>query len=447
MKLPEVFIKNMQVQLGDDLEDFLQSFQKPVPVSIRLNPRKLNSFVGERIPWTEQGYYLVERPSFSRDPLFHAGAYYVQEASSMVLEKFFKHAKSILGEKPIKVLDLCAAPGGKSTHLLSLMSDKDLLITNEIIPKRNLILQENIIKWGYSNLVVSQNKTEDFSALSGYFDIILVDAPCSGEGMFRKDDIAIREWSPAHVETCSVRQKHILNSILPALNEGGFIIYSTCTYNNQENSEQVKNVLDRGMLKLSLPHLDEAIFTSTGYGYQMYPHKIKGEGLFMSSMQKTGFSPTNIGGFSGNGKKYFQWRTEIKKGEAEDFADTKKCHLLMNYKNQVVCFRNDFKEDLKILDEQLHITYAGVTAGVYKGNSFIPSYELGLSVDCIAENVKKLPLQQEDAIKYLKKESIFSDSLVKPGFNLVDFNGAGLGWVKVLPNRINNLYPVNLRIT
>ena len=191
---PPLFEEKMRPQLLTDWEAFLASHQVSPPVSIRINPKKSKAIHVARIPWTEYGYYLDARPSFTLDPSFHAGSYYVQDASSMFLEQAVKQSLDL--SQPLRVLDLCAAPGGKSTHLLSLISPGALLIANEVIGTRATILSENIQKWGHANVIVTHNDPEDFQRLPGYFDAIVVDAPCSGEGLFRKDPEAMNEWSP-----------------------------------------------------------------------------------------------------------------------------------------------------------------------------------------------------------------------------------------------------------
>ena len=208
--------------------------------SIRLNPKKIGnrqSAIGneqlERVPWNEYGYYLNERPSFTLDPLFHAGAYYVQEASRMFLEEALKQTVDLA--KPLKVLDLCAAPGGKSTLIQSIISAESLLVSNEVIKTRVHILAENITKWGAANVIVTNNDPSDFQRLPGYFDVIVVDAPCSGSGLFRKDPAAIGEWSENNVLHCAQRQQRILEHIMPALKDGGILIYSTCSYSKEED--------------------------------------------------------------------------------------------------------------------------------------------------------------------------------------------------------------------
>ena len=293
MQLPELFVERMKVMLGADYAAFEQALQSPPPVSVRVND-KLKNYTPSayRVPWCDSGYYLDERPLFTADPFLHAGVYYVQEASSM----FLKHVvKSFLADA-VCVLDLCAAPGGKSTLLLESLPDNTLLVSNEIIRSRAQILAENITKWGNPNVVVTNNAPKDFQQLPQFFDAVLVDAPCSGEGMFRKDAGAIQEWSMQNVQNCAIRQKDILQDVWDSLKDNGLLIYSTCTYNREENEEQIAWICS----ELGAEHLEIDISEFNGivesdYGYRFYPHKIRGEGLFMAVLRKksTGHAASN----------------------------------------------------------------------------------------------------------------------------------------------------------
>ena len=225
----------MRHQLGPDYSDFHNSLDRPAPVSVRHNPGKINNFFGDPVPWCLHGRYLQERPVFTLDPKLHAGAYYVQEASSMFVEQAVRQSTDL--SKSLNVLDLCAAPGGKSTHLLSLLSKDSLLISNEVIRSRASILSENIQKWGHDNVIVTHSDPSNFGRMPGFFDLILLDAPCSGEGLFRKEPEAMREWSLPNVDHCSVRQKRILSDVWPALRPGGilcFLFRYRCTSNKLE---------------------------------------------------------------------------------------------------------------------------------------------------------------------------------------------------------------------
>lgn len=243
MNLPASFIDYTRSLLGDEEYDKLAvALQQEPPVSIRLNDGKISSLVAngnrtmKKVPWSSEGFYLDERLTFTFDPLFHAGCYYVQEASSMFVEQVLRQYVT----EPVVMLDLCAAPGGKSTHARSVLPEGSLLVANEVIRNRSQILAENLTKWGHPDVVVTNNDPADFSSLPSFFDVILTDVPCSGEGMFRKDPVAIEEWSPENVEICWQRQRRIIADIWPGLKPGGILIYSTCTYNTKEDEENVR---------------------------------------------------------------------------------------------------------------------------------------------------------------------------------------------------------------
>ena len=287
--LPKEFEVVLREKLDDSFTQFEKSLQQDSPVSIRNNPHKPFKLTGEPIAWSKYGQYLPERPVFTLDPALHAGAYYVQEASSMLLEQAITQAVDIT--KPIRVLDLCAAPGGKSTHLLSLLHQESLLVSNEVIRSRASILSENIQKWGHQNVIVTNNDPEDFSRLEGLFDLIVVDAPCSGEGLFRKDPEAMNEWSLANVDLCCKRQRRILADMWPALKTNGVLVYSTCTYNEQENEENLEWLQKQQnveAIQLSLDHAwgIETVQAGKLEGYRCYPHNVKGEGFFLSVIRK-----------------------------------------------------------------------------------------------------------------------------------------------------------------
>ena len=240
MKLPISFIESTRALMGDEeYQELSVALEQEPPASVRLNSKfpglAACSSISGRIPWAAEGYYLNQRLTFTFDPLFHAGCYYVQEASSMFVEQVLRRYVTT----PVKMLDLCAAPGGKSTHARSVLPEGSLLVANEVIRNRSQILAENLTKWGYADVVVTNNDPSDFSRIGSFFDVILTDVPCSGEGMFRKDPGAIEEWSPENVEICWQRQRRIITDIWPCLKPGGILIYSTCTYNTREDEENI----------------------------------------------------------------------------------------------------------------------------------------------------------------------------------------------------------------
>ena len=309
MHLPEDFIRETQRVMGEErFNRFLQAFNEDAPTSIRLNPRtsqhrgtvpRVSSeadYTGtvpsvQQVPWCPEGFYLPGRPQFTFDPLFHAGCYYVQEASSM----FITHVLRQFVKEPVAMLDLCAAPGGKSTAAITVLPEGSTLTSNEPIRLRYQILEENITKWGYNNCSVTNLYPRDFRKKKEKFDVILCDVPCSGEGMFRKDPNAINEWSLQNVEKCWRLQREIVADAWECLTPGGILIYSTCTYNTKENEENVRWIMEEYDAEiLSIPTEPSWIITGSllaGFEapvYRFIPGFTRGEGLFMAVLRKKG---------------------------------------------------------------------------------------------------------------------------------------------------------------
>jgi len=436
LSLPPIFMQRMSEQLGTDLQCFVDSYEADIPVSIRVNPGKPFSAFDdtEPVPWCANGLYLKNRISFTLDPLFHAGCYYVQEASSMFIEMAFnKYAPQ---NSPLKVLDLCGAPGGKSTHLLSMLPPGSLLVSNEPVSQRNAILRDNLTKWGLDNVVVTQNEPMDFASLKHHFDVILVDAPCSGEGLFRKNHDAVNEWSESATVMCSIRQKKILEDVLPALKPDGLLIYSTCTYNEAENDEVCRNLMQVGQMEpLELEPIHGA--TQTRYGLQMYPHRLKGEGFFMAAMRKR---------MSENEQVSFK-KTKHKPIHFKDGAHWLKAEddfIFESNNNLLFAIPKMMDDEISLLRSQLYVRKAGVCLGSLSGDALIPSQELAMFVGH-SEALEKVELSLENALKYLRGEAL-PNSIRKNGWCLATYQKNPLGWMKGVGNRFNNLYPKELRI-
>lgn len=410
MNLPAEFVARTQELLGvEEYEHLRTALSEEPPVSIRLNPWKKKNILssGESlayapVPWCADGYYLDKRLTFTFDPLFHAGCYYVQEASSMFLEQVVRQYV----DEPVTALDLCAAPGGKSTHLRSLLPEGSLLVANEVIRSRSRILSENLVKWGHPGVMVTNNDPADFDKLEEFFDLMVTDVPCSGEGMFRKDPGAIEEWSPENVEICWQRQRRIIADIWPSLKPGGLLIYSTCTYNTLENEENVRwmrNELEAEVLGVDVPSEWNITGNLIGESFPVYrflPHKTKGEGFFMAVLRKSG---------EPSGRRPVNRETVLKKS-------------------------------LRVIQS------AGVEPGIQKGKDLIPSHAQAVSITLQSDSYPVCELTYEQAIAYLRKEAIVLNADAPRGYLLVTYKQTPLGFVKNIGNRANNLYPQEWRI-
>ena len=451
-QLPLSLIESLSNTKGFDKEPFVRVHESGEQVtSIRVNPLKISSAdalfpTAEKVPWSSYGYYLPERPSFTFDPLFHAGLYYVQEASGMFVEQALRQTVDL--SQPLRVLDLCAAPGGKSTLLQSLINKESLLVSNEVIKSRVHLLEENMTKWGAANVVVTSNDPKDFARLENYFDVIVIDAPCSGSGLFRRDPGAIREWSESNVQLCHQRQQRILADVWPALKQGGMLIYSTCSYSKQEDED----ILDwiSAELGAESKKLDISAYTGivetvseekAAWGYRFYPDKIKGEGFFIAALQK------QDGG---------DWHSiRLKRGGLEKISKmeeqlvipwlrTMEDIVLFRQKEDIIVLPSYFQTDIPVLQSALYLKKAGVLAGKPTPRELIPEHALALS-GLVSPELVIVPLNKEQAIQYLRREEVHTDTNYR-GWALVDYRGHHLGWVKVLANRVNNYYPKEWRI-
>ena len=449
-QLPAELLSSLQNVQGFDEAGFKSIHASGEKItSVRTNPAKninvKDHFPGaEKVPWCSTGYYLPERPSFTLDPLFHAGVYYVQEAGSMFLEQALRQTVDL--SKPLRVLDLCASPGGKSTLIQSLISPGSLLVSNEVIKSRVGSLVENITKWGAINSIVTNNDAKDFQRLPSFFDVIVVDAPCSGSGLFRKDNDAITEWSPNNVELCSQRQQRILADILPALKAGGILVYSTCSYSEKEN-EEIADLLsaDHAMKSIRLSMEGFAGITETQsrknncYGYRFYPDKIKSEGFFIAAFRKAGEDD------SAPSKR--RRGTEISAKEKEIILPYLSAQIELGFikqKEDVLAMPKELLNDLWEIQHSLYIKKAGIRIGNLIRDELIPAHDLAMST-IMSGMIPGVELSLTAALDYLRKKEFGTDEKIK-GWTLVKYCGSNLGFIKILPGRINNYYPKELRI-
>jgi 16S rRNA C967 or C1407 C5-methylase (RsmB/RsmF family)/NOL1/NOP2/fmu family ribosome biogenesis protein len=451
VQLPVELLRSLSGIKGFNKETFEEAHASGKQVtSVRMNPHKLSTMpagrpvkncqlpIDKKIPWTDYGYYLSERPSFTFDPLFHAGCYYVQEASSMVLELVLKQTADL--SKPLKVLDLCAAPGGKSTHLLSLITKNSLLVSNEVIRPRAGILNDNIVKWGCSNVLVTNNDPEDFQQLKNYFDIIVADAPCSGSGLFRKEPGAIKEWSTDTVTHCSRRQQRILADVWPALKKNGILIYSTCSYSKEENEDIVEWLT--GEFEINNEEIiinnDSRIISSLG-GYRFWPDKLNGEGFFIACFRKAEGEEKLVA--PGRNKKpgLSNAETEVIKQwiRMEDLA-------FLTHRQTVHAVPEKLLNDILFLQSKLRVINSGTRLGEIIRGKLAPDHALAMSC-IVSEKVIKTELDYDQAISYLKKKNLNVETKNRD-WSLVTYKDHPLGWVNILQNRVNNYYPKELRI-
>lgn len=468
MTLPKEFIEEIEPYLpAREMEEFIYALtQTEQSTCLRYNRAKYSKATSQPIPWNpKDGEYLSERPNFTLDPLMHAGCYYVQEASSQFITHIIRH----LIKEPVTALDLCAAPGGKSTALLSALPEGSQLVSNEIDHRRARILAENITKWGNPNVTVTGNAPKDFRNLKNTFDLMLTDVPCSGEGMFRKDEGAVKDWSPKKVEECASLQREILRTIWPTLKPGGLLIYGTCTFNVHEDEEMLQYICeDLGAEAITIP-VDSswnihAPLTGNLPCYRFMPHCTKGEGLFMAVVRKTGdnlpcLAQEQKETSKGQTKKCF--KTSGQKPEKNKHnAGTNLKSLGESILPQISCAAAlDLTSEGKIYAipekhkalyetlkaQNLFILQSGVEMGTIKGQDVIPAHGLALSNVRESSAFPSVDVDLDTALNYLRHEAISLEDAPK-GYVLVSYQGHPLGFVKNIGNRCNNLYPQEWRI-
>jgi 16S rRNA C967 or C1407 C5-methylase (RsmB/RsmF family)/NOL1/NOP2/fmu family ribosome biogenesis protein len=449
--LPSSLITSLTHAPGFDAESFKHVHASGEQVtSIRINPSKCSAeeikFNKSPIPWSRYGFYLDERPSFTLDPLLHAGCYYVQEASSMFVEQALKQTVDLT--KTLKVLDLCAAPGGKSTLIQSLITNDSLLVSNDVIKSRSAILQENITKWGGANVVVTSNDPKDFARLENFFDVMVIDAPCSGSGLFRRDPDAIAEWSESNVELCSQRQQRIVADALPALKKDGLLIYCTCSYSVEEDEEVIDWLCENfGVARSNELTIDNDWNIVQSFTkkykvpcYRFYPDKIKGEGFFLSCLRKTDGEDE----VSYRSKQKTEKLSKTDQQAVVEWIDPAAALYLFRHKDDVLAVPQGFEQFMPLLQERLYLRQAGITIGKMARNELIPDHALAMST-IINKTITRITLNVADALQYLRKAEVIPAATAR-GWALIEYEGHNLGWVKLLQNRLNNYYPKDWRI-
>ncbi|MBR3941359.1 MAG: rRNA cytosine-C5-methyltransferase [Bacteroidaceae bacterium] len=444
MELNEKFVERTRMLFGEERYGrFVQALEKEPVVSIRVNERKMVSGLSlKTVPWAESGRYLESRPLFTADPLFHAGCYYVQEASSMFVEQVVKQYVNA----PVRALDLCAAPGGKSTHLLSLLPRDSMLVSNEPMPLRAQVLAENITKWGNASSVVTKNEPADFAPFRNFFDFVLVDAPCSGEGMFRKDSFAVEQWSVSNVEQCARRQRDIVADIWDTLCPGGLMVYSTCTFNREENEdcvEWIASELGAEILEVKVPdewNITGSLTTEGLPVYRFIPGYTEGEGLFMAVLRKDGSSTV----VQPRLPRFKQVPAKVK-GEVEKWIVGSERFDFVMQSDIVVAMPKKHAAAMLALQQKLKVIHAALPLAEVKNNKLLPLHALAMSTELNASAFNTMELEREKALAYLHREAmLFADAPV--GHLLLTYKGIPVGFVKNIGNRANNLYPAEWRI-
>ena len=463
---PTGLVKSLSNLDHFDPEAFLSAHDSENPViSLHMNPDKLlfNGTVWNEkikdppfeisgpVPWAPDAYYLSSRPNFTNDPLFHAGCYYVQEASGLFLSFALKQTLD-LSEK-LNVLDLCAAPGGKSTLLLSLISPKSLLLSNEVIKSRVPALNQNITKWGRANGITSNNDPAHFKQIPGFFDLMLIDAPCSGSGLFRKDPDAGAGWSQDLVNLCSQRQKRIIADAWDCLKEEGILVYSTCSYSKEENEDILDSIFRQypcESIELSTNPRWNIVETisdqARAYGYRFYPDKVKGEGLFLAVIRKKKSDVHQHAIPVDRRYKLNRKTAGISRSvviQLKEWIEENDLELL-SVGESFHAMPKTLTADFEMLKNNLYLRKAGVRLGKSGGSEWIPDPEMALA-NLLREDCPSLNIEKTEALRYLKGEP-FEFEAPQRGWYIVCFQGQRLGWVKLLETRMNNYYPKAWRI-
>lgn len=437
--LPFDFIQRIQ-QDAFYPTDLLEALDTKAPTSVRLHPRRKQYLaLGSPVAWNKDAYYLAERPSFTYDPLFHAGAYYPQEAGSMYLRQALEVLR--LPDDPV-ILDLSAAPGGKSTLISAFLNQRGILIANEIVRSRAFILAENLTKWGYSNTFVCNHSPEELSTLRAKIDVLVLDAPCSGEGMFRKDKAARAEWSLSAAGNCAVRQKDIFEAAWPLIKENGYLIYSTCTFNPQENESLLKDFLEQEDALIVQPTFFEGMRQDREkIGHYFFPGQIQSEGFYLAILQKLSPEKNKL-----KSKNSLQ-ASKTEKQQGQQVAQTLPLTLNMAHdfwleNDQLygtTSFARQFIEQLPVLKwlkKGIHV------AQLFK-KSWAPAYDMVYGLD-IQWELPEIPVEIEQALQILHGESQLCT--LPAGHYLITFKGEKIAMVKQLGQRFNNLHPSEWRI-
>lgn len=449
LQLPKDFINSISCCEGFDEQAFKDALGQSSPTSIRINPFKKTTLkfdLKEPVAWNDKGFYLNDRPSFTYDVLFQSGCYYVQEAGSMFIEYALKSCVDF--NQTLNVLDVCGSPGGKSTLLNSLLNEDSVLVANEVVKARAEVLSQNLTKWGTSNVVVTNNDPSAFSEIKSFFDVIVVDAPCSGSGLFRKQHDAVYEWSLDNVNLCSQRQKRILSDVINSLCNGGVLVYSTCSYSKAENEDIADWLIEEFDLEtIAIPIQKEWGIVETNSdlkqakGYRFYPDKTKSEGFYCSMFRKKSQSS--------NASNHRKTKNELFKALKTKEKEVFETWIYDIEHATIIKFKDDFllvnQSVIDFINKYNHLYFkkVGTNLGTVIKNELLPHHDLALSIHQ-SEAIEKITCDEAQAIQFLKKE--LNQIEGNKGWNLLTYQGFGIGWIKQLGNRINNYLPNEFRI-
>ena len=449
--LPIAFTERMRKQLGaEEAEHLFSALDGLSPVAVRLNPAKCGEegvwSDGEEIGWSKSGRKLKERPSFTLDTAFHAGAYYVQEAASQFID-YLISGEELQGKR---VLDMCSAPGGKTTIYSTAVGEEGLVLANEYVRSRANVLADNVRKWGMGNVLVTNNAPEHISQFEGWFDLVAVDAPCSGEGMFRKEEVAREDWSEEAVKMCAARQLSIVREAWQSLKDGGLFIYSTCTFNEDEDEgllrafiEEVGDVFEPSQRveiddKWGIVRGEVGAFQT----FRFFPHKTDSEGLFVAIARKV--EPTTQRTPKAR-KKVMQEVDKVSRKELSRWLQGADNFTFAMVADTIYAYRTEQFKAVQALSEGLTAIYSGVAMGqIFKGK-LKPDWALSQYVKLERKVVETVELDEASALDYLRKRDIAVDDM-REGINLLTHRGRALGFAKRVGARCNNLYPNSLKI-
>jgi len=436
-----LLLKSIQKSVSIDEKAFLEAHSGVPHTAIKINPNKIKdktklSFEiddANKVMWAKDAYYLSHRPTFYSDPLFYAGAYYVMDSSSMFLEYLLE---TLNINKQGIVLDIAAAPGGKSVIISNYLNENGLLLSNEINFNRAKILHYNLSKWGKSNFIVSNNATDKFKEINNFFDLVICDAPCTGSGLFRKYPEWIHSFNEQLIEQCVTRQKQILSNLFSSIQENGYLIYSTCSFTTEENEDIAEFILQNGFELVNIPVPENTGIIKTERGIRFFPHLTPSEGFFYSVFQKK--VNTNHHSTSFLSKQKSISKSSLDKTPFKEYIAIKDSHTIIQWQKKF--YLASKKSELVL---SFPLKFIGIGTTISEPPHYMPAAELALSIH-LNSQLSKINLSLTEAQQFLKKENLKLD--LPKGIYLVQYQECGLGWAKVLENRINNYFPTEWRI-